>query len=328
MRKKLLGMIYLLVGLTACVSAARDGLRTPGPNFPANSVNAVESATTTGPIPYLTASLSPTSTPLPPMSGLILSTATAVSYTVVYGETLGSIALRFGISLDILMAANPGVDPNNLPIGTVLKIPAGESNPGVATPTPLSVMLLQAHCWPSADGGLWCFSLVQNKYAQMIEDLSAQFTLLDVSGREIASQTVFALLDILPAGQSIPIAAFFPPPSPAEVTPRVQILTAILISLEDKRYLPVTLQNTLVEVDWTGRTAHVSGQAFFTRLDGNGITLWILGVAYDKHDNVVGVRRWEYVAPVAGGSSIPFDFPVSSVGPGIDRVDLLVEARP
>jgi len=81
-------------------------------------------------------------------------------------------------------------------------------------------------------------------------------------------------------------------------------------------------------VDWSGRTARVTGQAMPEMLDGRVNTLWILGVAYDAYGNVVGVRRWESTAPVAGGVSLAFDFTVSSMGPGIERVELLVEARP
>jgi hypothetical protein len=88
------------------------------------------------------------------------------------------------------------------------------------------------------------------------------------------------------------------------------------------------LQNTLVFVDWAGQTAHVTGQAMPLMLDGQVNTLWVLGVAYDAQGNVIGMRRWESTTPAAGGVSLPFEFKISSLGPPIDRVDLLVEARP
>jgi hypothetical protein len=126
----------------------------------------------------------------------------------------------------------------------------------------------------------------------------------------------------------MPFTAHFPPPAPADVAPRLQVLTAILLLPGEARYLPVALQNILVQMDAPGRTAQVTGQAMPTMLDGQVNILWILGVAYDQSGNVVGVRRWESVSPVAGGVSLPFSFSVSSVGPAIDRVELLVEARP
>lgn len=44
-------------------------------------------------------------------------------YTIRAGDTLFSIARRFGISVDDLREANPGIDPNNLQIGQVICIP-------------------------------------------------------------------------------------------------------------------------------------------------------------------------------------------------------------
>ena len=47
-------------------------------------------------------------------------------YVVRPGDTLYSIAHKYGISLVELMAANPGVDPNNLMIGQLICIPEKE----------------------------------------------------------------------------------------------------------------------------------------------------------------------------------------------------------
>lgn len=54
-------------------------------------------------------------TPVPPCDGFY--------YTVKPGDTLFSIAAAFNIPLSALMAANPGVDPNNLQIGQLICIP-------------------------------------------------------------------------------------------------------------------------------------------------------------------------------------------------------------
>lgn len=54
-------------------------------------------------------------------------------YEVQSGDTLASIAQQFGLSLDALQAANPGVDPASLPIGRLLVIPGLEGVTGKLT---------------------------------------------------------------------------------------------------------------------------------------------------------------------------------------------------
>jgi LysM repeat protein len=44
-------------------------------------------------------------------------------YTIVSGDTLFSIGRRFNTTVNALIAANPGIDPNNLQPGQVICIP-------------------------------------------------------------------------------------------------------------------------------------------------------------------------------------------------------------
>ncbi|MDU5083189.1 MAG: LysM domain-containing protein, partial [Bacillota bacterium] len=44
-------------------------------------------------------------------------------YTVVAGDTLFSIAQRFNVTVQAIINANPGIDPNRLQIGQVICIP-------------------------------------------------------------------------------------------------------------------------------------------------------------------------------------------------------------
>jgi hypothetical protein len=43
---------------------------------------------------------------------------------------------------------------------------------------------------------------------------------------------------------------------------------------------------------------------------------------------VVGLRGWESSSALSANTPISFDFQVSSIGPAIDHVDFLAEARP
>ncbi len=125
----------------------------------------------------------------------------------------------------------------------------------------------------------------------------------------------------------MPLAVHFPPSLPADVSVRFQLLTAIRLLPGDTRYLPVMLDDTLVSMDASGRTARVSGRVILTGA-GTAETLWVLATAFDVAGNVVGLRRWESPSALTTEDPVQFDFLLSSVGPPIERVEFLAEARP
>lgn len=331
--QRTLACLFLVLGLAACQPMAAT---TPAPGSA---------------VPYLTGTPTRTPTIIPPLPQIILPTPTTYTYTVLAGDTLISIAQHSGVSVQALQAANPGVIATALSVGTKLVIPTGGQVPGEPTPTAAALPVLQAHCWPEATGGLWCFALMQNNYAETLENISAQFVLLDSGGQQITSQVVYGLLDIIPAGARMPLAAHFTgtvqetvpvqATGPMQATVpekaagpeqggpglRVQVLTAMRLLPGDTRYLPVSLENTLVSVEADGRSAEVSGQVSLTGT-GTANTVWILASAFDGAGNVVGVRRWESAAALNASAPSAFDFPVSSVGPEIAQVEFLAEARP
>jgi LysM repeat protein len=280
-----------------------------------------------GPVPYFTRTPSLTPSLFPALTEFQILTATPVIYTVVENDTLIGIAQRFGVTLEMLQAANPGVEASSLFIGAQLIIPTGAELPGEPSPTPVPFTVLQARCWPETGGGLWCFALVQNPFADRIENLAVQFTLLDTADREIDSQISYGLLDILPSGESMLLVAHFPAPMPLDVSIRVQVLTGNRLLPGDDRYLPASVSDTLVTLDATGRTANVSGRVLLSGA-GTANLVWVLANAYDASGNVVGVRRWEADSILTSDAPVPFSFDVFSVGPPIAQVDFLVEARP
>ncbi|MDD2359547.1 MAG: LysM peptidoglycan-binding domain-containing protein [Syntrophaceticus schinkii] len=50
-------------------------------------------------------------------------------YTIKAGDTFFSLSQRFNVPLDAILAANPGVDPNNLQIGQLVCIPGAPPTP-------------------------------------------------------------------------------------------------------------------------------------------------------------------------------------------------------
>lgn len=306
--------------LTAVLLAACTARPTPTLDVAATSVLQ----------PYLTATASPT--PTPPLEPVEtpLPTATPFTYVVRSGDTLSGIAEKFRIRLEVLQAANPGISPNNMPVGVVLTIPADLDNPSLEpTPTPVPLPVRQVTCYPSRERGMWCLVVVQNDTADTIENVSCQVTLYDPRGGALATRTAFSLLNILPAGASLPLVVFFPPEIPLQAQPRAQMLTATRILQDDVRYLPASIENVLVQIDWIGRTAQVSGKVL---LPPNAVSpagrVWLLAAAYAADGRVVGARRWESTTEVPPGGKLDFAFAVFSLGPPIERVDLFVEARP
>ena len=285
-------------------------------------------------IPFRTSTRSsPTGTPQTP-EGLIIAKAplpspTPFTYTVQRGDTISSIALKFGVSMDDLQAANPEISPNAMSVGQVLNIPSNPGNPsGEPSPTPVPFTIQQIECYPTADKGLWCFVLVHNDFSDFMENVSVQVTLVDANNRMIATQTAWLPLNILPPNSSLPLTVFFSPEIPLDVKPQVQVLTAIRLLPEDERYLPATINNTLVQINADGRSARVSGMVLLSENEKTVNQVWIAGTAYDDAGRVVGVRRWESSADLTAGGSLPFEFMVSSIAGKIAQVEFAVEARP
>lgn len=281
-------------------------------------------------LPYLTA----THAALPTPEGLVplttpLPSPTPFTYTVGQGETISSVALKFGVSIDDLQAANPEVNPNAMSVGQVLKIPSNPDNPsGEPTPTPAPFTVQQIECYPTTNKGMWCFVLVHNDYSDFMENVSAQVTLVDANNVFIASQVALLSLNILPPNTSLPLAVYFPPDIPVDAKPQVQILTAIRLLPDDTRYIPATVNNTLVQINSDGHSAQVSGLVLSQSQTSAANQVWVAGTAYDEAGRVIGVRRWESNASLPAGGTLPFEFLISSIGGKIAHVEFAVEGRP
>lgn len=274
--------------------------------------------------PYLTNTPNAASTP----NVLVIAetpapTNTLQIYIIEAGDTISEIAEKFRISQSALIAANPDANPNALVIGQTLFIPDPAAPPVAAsTLTPMPVPVTQAACHPTADSGSWCFALVQNNTAGTLENVSAQITLFDNSNHIVASQSAFLPLDVLPANMSMPVYVFFPN-TPTEVTPQVRLLSAMP---GGSAYLPASLVNTSVQIDWDGRSAKLNGQVFLAADSKPANRVWVAAVAFDKYGRVIGVRRWEG-GGIQPGASLNFEFNVAGVGGEIEAVEFFIQAQ-
>lgn len=278
--------------------------------------------------PYLTATPTPAPTLTPHVVVIVetpIPTATPFVYIVERGDTLSGIAEKFNVSLDALRAANPDLQTSILSIGQTILIPDPSAPLAAAsTPTPVPAPVTQAVCHPTADSGLWCFALIQNDTDGMLENVSAQITLLDNENNIVASEIAFTPLDIIPPRSALPVYVFFPQIAES-VTPQIQVLSAM--QGDNARYLPAVLTSAAAEIAWNGKTAQLSGQIYLPAESRAAAQVWVAAAAYDKNGTVVGIRRWEGGALQPGGMT-GFQFTVSSLGGVIEAVEFFVQARP
>jgi len=309
--------VWFLVGLLSA------GCQGTGLDLP----SAVPSSTGGDLIEYRTItphSPTPTGTPVfaPPVTPA--PTATPFTHVVAQGETMLGIALQYAVTLEELQAANLGVDPQFLSVGTGLIIPLeGEILQVVPTATPVETTWHPPICYRTGDDGAWCFLLVENNGSTTLENLSAWIGLYDPAGMVFASQIAVGPLNIIRPGQSMPLVVFFPPPIPAEFTVSGELLTALDLPLEDTRYLDWPIYIEYVEINnGVGISATLAGMIELPEDRTAPGQVWVVAVAYDQDGNVVGMRKWDS----EGEQS--FEMSVYSLGGAIERVEVLVEIRP
>lgn len=250
-----------------------------------------------------------------------LPTPTPFIYTIASGDTFFSIAVRFGIELDALLAANPGVDARFLSPGAMILIPAAGAINATALPSPTPVInqVRPPKCYSTARGELWCFVLVENDLTGPVENLIGIVQLLSDNGEVLATMEAVPPLNALAAGHAMPLVAYLREPPKNWASAIAQLLSAYSVAQDSQIYLGSQVQNPTVNISESGLAAQIVGEVQIT---GIAQAVWVLAVAYDDAGNVVGIRRWE------SNRETDFNFWVYSLGPVIAVVDLLVEARP
>lgn len=325
-------LIFLMLGLSACVSSTPTIQLTPTGTvegtlrlFP--SVTPTETPLPTG---YVTATSSPTITPTP----------TPVYYEVQSGDDMYAIAFYYGLEPQAIMTANPDVDPNAMTVGMQLVIPITPSPEPSATPTPnattaeieptatttQAVTLQDADCYPDAAGGLWCFILATNENDADRENVSALVTLSD--GEISQQETAIMPLNLLPAGESLPLIAYFQGPLPAQYSIAAELEFYLPVMPDDDRYLAVDILVEVMDYNEDGDIAFVSGTLGLTDDQADAQYLWVSATALDAEGHIVAARRWEATDPLSAGSELPFEIMLYSFAGEIDRVILLAEAQP
>jgi LysM repeat protein len=275
--------------------------------------------------PYLTITPSPISPTVTPLVIIPVSpppTPTPFLHTITKDDTMLGIAYQYGISLEDLQAANPGVDPHFLSVGMQLIIPiSGEIPEAIPTPTPVLLEWNQPVCYRTGDGGTWCILPVRNQLETSVENLSARIVLFTPQGTIITNQVAYAALNLLQPGNTIPLMSYFSPPLPEEFEVQGEILSGSAVTTDDAGYLTPEVNVEKVEISTDGRQALVSGDVILPNDIPVPSQLWALIVAYDSNGNIIGARKWESTGQTQ------FALSVYSVAGMIDHIEVLIEAR-
>jgi len=252
-------------------------------------------------------------------------------HVVAKGETLLAIAIKYGVQLDQLLAANPDIDPRFLSVGQSLNIPGPNGEPVqslLPTSTPVPLLLSNTVCYPTPSDRLICLVTVSNPSDSAIEALSGQISLLGSDGEILDVHLAYVPLNLLPPGGSMPITSTFD-----RTEGQIGIATTVLRSAVEAqtpsdRYLDTDVGSPNVIFSNGQTQARVEGVLSVSDPPDKGD--WresLLAIAYDADGTIVGFAKWESGQDPIHAEHKDFSLDVYSLGPAIDRIGFMAEAR-
>ena len=250
-------------------------------------------------------------------------------YVVRANDTFLAIALAFGLSREQLLAANPELNPDLLSIGQQLLIPAPEGEATatpIPTPTPLPLQVAEPRCFPSASGGLWCLLTVTNTTGEAVEGLSGWVTLVDASGSALVTAPAYPPLNVLPAEKAMVLAAYLPPPAPGFTRAAGALTMAVPVQEPEKRYPPLDWSATRSQPAADRRSWVVDVRVGIPISASVSPRVAVAVLAFDARGQAIGFVKWEPGAALRPGEATEAHLVVYSLGPEIERVDVLAEA--
>jgi hypothetical protein len=252
-------------------------------------------------------------------------------HVVTKGETLLAIAIKYGVELDQLLAANPDIDPHFLSVGQSLSIPGPNGEPVqslLPTSTPLPLMVSNTRCFQTPSNQITCVAMVDNPGGSAIEALAGQISVLNASGDVLQSKLAYAPLNLLPPGGKMPLYADFGQPETPIAGAQTQIRSAVEAQTSSDRYLSTdygrpdivfSADRRQVTVDGTLNVAATADQGDWREA--------LLAIAYDASDQLVGFAKWDSGQDPVHIEHQEFALNVFSLGPPIDHIAIMAEAR-
>ncbi len=295
-----------------------------GGNAPANASTATLAVWTT-PTPSATPTAAPVSslTPAPP-----LPSPTPFTYLVRESDTLIGIAVRFGVSLESLRAANPQVNERFLSIGQALIIPlALAATPEAAAATPFPLELGTPRCYPQLGGSAWCVSQLHNPGGAPVESVLVEISVTDSQGKALALQQVTPPLARLAPGSTLPVGLRVEGLSAGTLRAEVRLVRAVALaqSTEDTPSIEV-MQATSAPLE-DGLEVRVRARVA-PQASGPATAVRALLVLYNSQGQVVGWRTQDLSGEWAIGAIHDVLLRAFSLSDPVARFEVLFEARP
>ena len=246
---------------------------------------------------------------------------TPLTHVIVEGNTLLSIAIRYGVELADILLANPEVNPRLLIVGESLNIPRSGAQGPIPTATPVPIVLSAVACYGSKIEGLTCLLTASVSGDTAVEGVVALVTLVDADGQPFATEAAYGSTNLVIPGHKLPLIASFGPQPLQFASASSVVISALNASDQDRRYAAPDLQVDSTSISLDGQSVRATGSVEIS--DDRRVGLRLVFLALGADGVPVGVRTWE--APEEG-SSFEFDVAVFSLGPPIEDLEIISEA--
>lgn len=236
-------------------------------------------------------------------------TPTPLVHFVQEGDTLGSIAAAYGVSVQAIQTANQIENPLLLQIGQRIVIPTGEGPapevPGLLlpTPTPMSFSVRGVSFYETPVGSLWCLGEVVNTTPVSLTNIVVQVDLFDAAGNLLVRGNAFANADVLPPTARAPFGILFISPPPNFAGHQATIVRGEEMRSVSAGYVPLPVE--LEESGPSGAQFELSGVV--RNGTENSITgAQVVVTTYDEAGNVTGFRQQEIEEDIPPGGTVSF----------------------
>lgn len=263
-------------------------------------------------------------TQVPERTLISVQTATPKIHIVELGETISSISLIYGLSMDGIMAANPEANPNALIVGDELVIPASNSSETVAVDQKLleNFNITHQNCIKTRDSGLWCAVDVENRGEETVQNIAITFTFWGPDGEMVGEWTAPGLMQFIEPGMSIPAAVFINKIPEEYMDTTAGVVHAQIID-DEVPLLTVELEEENHKLN--GKTAEITGLMNVSADESKErADISIGAAAFDVDGRIVGIRRLD--SSVTTNEHFNFVIRVYANTGSIEKTELFVEA--